>query len=241
MRPLAAHRRSNGLPALQATRLLGLGLLLFIFLAYRAYLQLKPHSATAHTPALAPHRRGPLALALTARVSKLHEAGLDRGDLRLAILRALDPAHEQAAGRAGSASTGLDAAVRDLLWHISLAQPGVECAWDASLPLQPLPERQGPQVRGAVHWQLSVSLVLNAERAFAQSLHESFTMSTCITMTMLVVQTQVLLAANVHNNEELLPHFILQLSHLLSVLPHGTAFLSVYESGSSDASGARQH
>lgn len=50
----------------------------------------------------------------------------------------------------------------------------------------------------------------------------------------------MLLAANVHNNEDLLPHFILQLSHLLSVLPYGTAFLSVYESGSSDASGARR-
>ena len=58
--------------------------------------------------------------------------------------------------------------------------------------------------------------------------------------TVAMASSQVLLAANVHNSEELLPHFILQLSHLLSVLPHGTAFLSIYESGSSDASGARR-
>lgn len=53
-----------------------------------------------------------------------------------------------------------------------------------------------------------------------------------------VACSQVLLAANVRDSEELLPHFILQLVHLLAVLPRGTAFLSIYESGSSDASGA---
>lgn len=47
----------------------------------------------------------------------------------------------------------------------------------------------------------------------------------------------VLLAANMHNNEELLPHFIAQLVHVLSLLPYGSAFLSVYESGSDDGTG----
>lgn len=162
MRPPAAHRRSTSLSALRATPILGLWVLLFIFLAYRAYLQLKPHGATAPTPALAPHRRGLVALALTARVRELQEAGLDRGGLRLAIQRALDPAHKQAvkqaAGGASDASRGLDAAVQDLLWDIFLAKPAVDCAWDASLPLQPLSERQGPQVSGAAHWQLFVSI-----------------------------------------------------------------------------------
>ena len=40
-----------------------------------------------------------------------------------------------------------------------------------------------------------------------------------------------------HNNEEVLPHFILQLIHLFAVLPPETAFLSVYESGSTDSTG----
>lgn len=41
-----------------------------------------------------------------------------------------------------------------------------------------------------------------------------------------------------HNNEEVLPHFILQLIHLFAVLPPETAFLSIYESGSKDSTGA---
>ncbi|KAA6416478.1 MAG: hypothetical protein FRX49_13550, partial [Trebouxia sp. A1-2] len=48
---------------------------------------------------------------------------------------------------------------------------------------------------------------------------------------------KVLLAANMHNNEDLLPHFTLQMLHLLASLPLGTAFLSVYESGSTDSTG----
>ena len=51
-------------------------------------------------------------------------------------------------------------------------------------------------------------------------------------------QQRVLLAANMHNNEELLPHYIAQLVHVLSLLPLGSAFLSIYESGSTDATGA---
>ena len=46
-----------------------------------------------------------------------------------------------------------------------------------------------------------------------------------------------LVAANMHNNEEVLPHFILQLIHLFAVLPPDTAFLSIYESGSKDSTG----
>ena len=48
---------------------------------------------------------------------------------------------------------------------------------------------------------------------------------------------KVLIAANMHNNEELLPHYIAQLVHVLSLLPYGSAFLSVYESGSNDGTG----
>ena len=46
------------------------------------------------------------------------------------------------------------------------------------------------------------------------------------------------LPPNMHNNEEVLPHFILQLIHLFAVLPPETAFLSIYESGSTDSTGA---
>lgn len=49
------------------------------------------------------------------------------------------------------------------------------------------------------------------------------------------------MAANMHNNEEVLPHFILQLIHLFAVLPPETAFLSVYESGSTDSTGEVSH
>ena len=47
----------------------------------------------------------------------------------------------------------------------------------------------------------------------------------------------VLLAGNMHNNEDLLPHFTLQMLSLLSSLPVGSAFLSIYESGSTDSTG----
>jgi hypothetical protein len=44
-----------------------------------------------------------------------------------------------------------------------------------------------------------------------------------------------------HNNEDVLPHFIIQLVHLFAVLPPETAFLSVYESGSTDSTGRPPH
>ena len=52
-----------------------------------------------------------------------------------------------------------------------------------------------------------------------------------------VTQGRVLLAANMHNNEDLLPHFTLQLLQLLFVLPRGSAFVSIYESDSKDNTG----
>ena len=52
---------------------------------------------------------------------------------------------------------------------------------------------------------------------------------------------RVLIAANMHNNEELLPHYIAQLVHVLSLLPYGSAFLSIYESGSTDGTGEGLH
>ena len=48
---------------------------------------------------------------------------------------------------------------------------------------------------------------------------------------------KLLIASNLHNNEELLPHYILQLLGLLVQLPEGTAYVSIYESGSTDKSG----
>lgn len=53
----------------------------------------------------------------------------------------------------------------------------------------------------------------------------------------LLLAERYLVAANMHNNEEVLPHFILQLIHLFAVLPPDTAFLSIYESGSKDSTG----
>lgn len=48
---------------------------------------------------------------------------------------------------------------------------------------------------------------------------------------------RLLVASNLHNNEDLLPHYILQLLHVLVQLPEGSAYVSIYESGSTDRSG----
>ena len=47
-----------------------------------------------------------------------------------------------------------------------------------------------------------------------------------------------LLAANFRDNEDLLPHVIVQLWHLLAILPQDSVFVSVYESNSEDSTGA---
>ena len=46
-----------------------------------------------------------------------------------------------------------------------------------------------------------------------------------------------LIAANFRNNEDLLPHAIVQIWHLLAILPQGSAFVSIYESDSTDSTG----
>lgn len=46
-----------------------------------------------------------------------------------------------------------------------------------------------------------------------------------------------LIAADMHNNEELLPHFTTQLLHFLALMPTRSVFLSLYESGSTDSTG----
>lgn len=50
---------------------------------------------------------------------------------------------------------------------------------------------------------------------------------------------RLLLANNLHNNEQLMPHYITQMLRLLALLPPGSAFVSVYESGSKDRTGGR--
>lgn len=50
-----------------------------------------------------------------------------------------------------------------------------------------------------------------------------------------------LLAADMNNNEALLPHFMSQLLHFLSVMPQGSVFVSLYESGSTDSTGISHH
>lgn len=45
------------------------------------------------------------------------------------------------------------------------------------------------------------------------------------------------LASNLHNNEDLLPHYILQLLQLIVSLPVGSSYVSIYESGSTDQTG----
>ena len=48
---------------------------------------------------------------------------------------------------------------------------------------------------------------------------------------------RILIAANLHNSESLMPHYTLQLLALLAVRPPAATFLSIYESGSSDDTG----
>ena len=49
--------------------------------------------------------------------------------------------------------------------------------------------------------------------------------------------TRLFLASNLHNNEALLPHYTLQLLQLLVGLSQGSAYVSIYESGSTDRTG----
>lgn len=49
---------------------------------------------------------------------------------------------------------------------------------------------------------------------------------------------KLLLAANLKDAEALMPHLILQLAALLVYLPPQSAYLSIYESGSADSTGA---
>ena len=44
----------------------------------------------------------------------------------------------------------------------------------------------------------------------------------------------VFIAANFRDNEEVLPHLIIQIWHTVALLPEGQAFISIYESGSTD-------
>lgn len=48
------------------------------------------------------------------------------------------------------------------------------------------------------------------------------------------------MASNLHNNEALLPHYTKQLLLLLAAAPRGSCYVSIYESGSSDRTGARR-
>ena len=50
--------------------------------------------------------------------------------------------------------------------------------------------------------------------------------------------SKVLVAANLHYSGALMPHYALQLLALLVALPRGDALLSIYESGSTDDTGA---
>lgn len=65
------------------------------------------------------------------------------------------------------------------------------------------------------------------------------TVTPCITFTSACRGEKVLIAANLHNSVALMPHYSLQLLALLAVRPPGSVFLSIYESGSSDATGAQ--
>ena len=48
---------------------------------------------------------------------------------------------------------------------------------------------------------------------------------------------RIFFASNLHNNEDLLPHYILQLLQLIVRLPVGSSYVSIYESGSTDETG----
>ena len=52
---------------------------------------------------------------------------------------------------------------------------------------------------------------------------------------------KIFFASNLHNNEDLLPHYILQLLQLIVRLPVGSSYVSIYESGSTDETGDVLH
>jgi len=144
MRP--AGRRPGRFAALRAPRLAALWLLLACCLAYRVRSQLRQRGARAPAPVHAPGSSSALARALAARTSALAAHGVARAELRLTLLRAFSPAGLQPVPADSNAQRGSDAAVQAILWEVALAQPVVQCAWDPTLPLRALSERQGPQV-----------------------------------------------------------------------------------------------
>jgi hypothetical protein len=144
MRP--ASRRTGRFAALRAPRLAALWLLLACCLAYRVRSQLRQRGIRVPAPVHAPGSSSALARALAARVRALSAHGVARAELRLALLRAFSPAGPQPVPADSDGRRGPDAAVQAILWEVALAQPVVQCAWDPSLPLRALPERQGPQV-----------------------------------------------------------------------------------------------
>ena len=52
------------------------------------------------------------------------------------------------------------------------------------------------------------------------------------------IDKRIFLAANLKDNEELMPHFILQLLLSVAAMQRDAVFISVYESGSTDLTGA---
>lgn len=105
-----------------------------------------------------------------------------------------------------------------------------------------------PQVTAATPddapWQSNSSLQLLANKitsiltAFSKTKPTvSCTWDRSLPVSNIAAQGKVLLAANMRNNEDLLPHFSLQLLQLLAALPHRSAFVSIYESGSTDNTG----
>ena len=53
------------------------------------------------------------------------------------------------------------------------------------------------------------------------------------------IDKRIFLAANLKDNEELMPHFILQLLLSIAAMHRDAVFISVYESGSTDLTGAQ--
>lgn len=103
------------------------------------------------------------------------------------------------------------------------------------------PEPSGSQ---SEPWQSNnnLQIFVNKVSAVLSALSEAKPVVSCtwdksLPVNTLAFQGKVLLAANMHNNEDLLPHFTLQLLQLLIALPRGSAFVSIYESDSKDTTG----
>lgn len=121
--------------------------------------------------------------------------------------------------------------IRRLLDQLAAAGPFIACPWDSTL----LGDLQVSLTVGCVH-DLCVTVARqNSLSAISHGKFGPMWVSIYLDDLQGLAGTKWLLAANFKDNAEILPNFIKQVWLLAALLPSSSLFVSVYESGSEDA------